>query len=282
MQTIDSYIDRIQHLPPAPQLLPPLLRLLREPDTDMGRVIRLITHDPSLTTNVLRLANSAVFGCGRRVETLDEAVGRLGFETLYRMVVAVCGSRMLGPSQKGYGLDPGQLWQHSVTAAVAAQGVARECGEDESLAFTAGLLHDVGKLVLSQALEGRYAQVAEQVEKFGRSMLAAETALLGVQHAEVGGRLLDRWNFPPSLVQAVWHHHQPGSAGEFARLAACTYAGNMVANLIGQSYGIHALALEGHASAVKSLGLDADRFQRCMIRTQEQFAEVESLVQVGH
>lgn len=282
MQTIDSYLDRIQNLPPAPQLLPPLLRLLREPDTDMARVIRLITHDPSLTTNVLRLANSAVFGCGRRVETLDEAVGRLGFETLYRMVVAVCGSRLLGPSQRGYGFDPGQLWQHSVTAAVAAQLVARECGEDESLAFTAGLLHDVGKLVLSQALEGRYAQVAEQVEKFGRSMLAAETALLGVQHAEVGGRLLDRWNFPPSLVQAVWHHHQPDAAGDFVRLAACTYAGNMIANLIGQSYGIHALALEGHASAVGSLGFDADRFQRCMIRTQEQFAEVESMVQVGH
>ncbi len=282
MQTIDSYLDRIQNLPPAPQLLPPLLRLLREPDTDMARGIRLITHDPSLTTNVLRLANSAVFGCGRRVETLDEAVGRLGFETLYRMVVAVCGSRLLGPSQRGYGFDPGQLWQHSVTAAVAAQLLARECGEDESLAFTAGLLHDVGKLVLSQALEGRYAQVAEQVEKFGRSMLAAETALLGVQHAEVGGRLLDRWNFPPSLVQAVWHHHQPDAAGDFVRLAACTYAGNMIANLIGHSYGIHALALEGHASAVGSLGFDADRFQRCMIRTQEQFAEVESMVQVGH
>jgi HD-like signal output (HDOD) protein len=75
----------------------------------MGRVIRVITHDPALTTNVLRLAYSAVFGCGRRVETLDEAVGRLGFETLCRMVVAVCGPRIRGPSPRGYGLDPGQL-----------------------------------------------------------------------------------------------------------------------------------------------------------------------------
>jgi len=281
MHALDDYIDRIQHLPPAPKLLPPLLQLLRQPDTDMDRVIRLIAHDPSLTASVLRLGNSVAFNRGSPVQSLNEAVGRLGFETLYRLVVAVCGSKMLGPSQAGYGLDPGELWQHSVTAAVATQIIARDCREDESLAFTAGLLHDVGKLVLSQALEGRYRQVAEQVDQFGRSMLEAEKALLGVQHAEIGGRLLARWSFPPSLVQAVWWHHEPASAGDFQRLAACTFAGNMVANLIGQSYGIHALALNGSSDAARLIGLDADRFQHYMIRTQEEFAGVETLVQSG-
>lgn len=281
MQTIDDYIDRIQHLPPAPKVVPPLLQLLRQPDIDTDRVIRLIGLDPSLTASVLRLGNSVAFNRGVAVETLNDAVGRLGFDALYRLVVAVCGSKILGPAQAGYGLDPGELWQHSVTAAVGAQIVAKDCHEDESLAFTAGLLHDVGKLVLSQALEGRYAQVAEQVETLGRSMVEAEQEMLGVQHAEVGGRLLARWSFPASLVQAVWWHHRPAEAGEFQRLAACTFAGNLIANLIGQSYGIHALAVQGNAEAVSILGIGPERFQHYMIRTQEQFLGVETLVQVN-
>ncbi len=282
MQKLDDYINQIEHLPPAPKLLPPLLALLQQPDLDISRVIQLIVHDPALTASVLRLSNSVAFSRGAAVENLGEAIARLGFETVYRLVVTVCGSKMLQPRQAGYALDPGELWQHSVTAAVAAQIVARHCHADPSLAFTAGLLHDLGKLVLSQALEGRYAQVAEQVEQFGRSMLEAEKALLGVQHAEVGARVLARWNFPASLVNAVCYHHQPEAAGAFQRLAACTYAGNMIANLIGQSYGIHALALQGRAEAMTILGISADDFQRYMIRTQEEFQGVEALVQTSN
>lgn len=280
MLELDDYINRVRHLPPAPKLLPPLLALLRQTDIDVSRVIQLIVHDPALTANVLRLSNSAAFNRGEAVENLGDALARLGFETVYRLVVTVCGSKMLSPRQAGYGLDPGELWQHSVTAAVAAQIVARECHEDDNLAFTAGLLHDLGKLVISQALEGRYVQVTEQVEQHGRSLLDAEKAVLGVQHAEIGGRLLHRWNFPPALVQAVTWHHQPAEAGAFQRLAACTYTGNLIANLIGQSYGIHSLALQGRQEPIILLGLGGDGLERCMIRTQEAFEGVEAIVKM--
>ncbi len=280
MQQLDSYIDRIQNLPPAPALLPQLLGLLQQSDINLSRVIQLVVHDPALTASVLRLSNTVAFSRGGRVENLGDAIASLGFETVYRLVVTVCGSKTVSSRQAGYGLAAGELWKHSVTAAVAAQIVAHDCQENESLAFTAALLHDIGKLVLSQALEGRRAEVAEQVEKNGRSLLGAEKALLGVQHAEVGGRLLARWNFPSNLVEAVTWHHQPAAAGAFKRLTGCVCVGNLIANLIGQSYGNHSLAVEGRAEDVAILGINDERFQRYMIRTQEEFEGVEAMVQM--
>lgn len=101
------------------------------------------------------------------------------------------------------------MWKHSVTSAVAAQVVARRIEEDESLVFTAAPLHDIGKIVLAEALELIYYRLVDDALKEQSAMIEKEKKLLGVQHAEIGGRLLSRWNFPPNLVGAVWHHHRP-------------------------------------------------------------------------
>ena len=280
MQGLDDYINRVKTLPPAPRVLPQLLQLLGKPNIDSSRVVDLINYDPVLTTSVIQVCNSAAISGTVPAGDLHAAVTRIGFHEVFRIVAAISGRQTLAAKQKGYGLDQGELWKHSVTAAVAAQLIAREQGDDENVAFTAALLHDIGKIILAEALEHIYTKLIEEVEKHQQTMFETEKKLLGVQHAEVGGRLLARWKFPANLVSAVWFHHQPAAAQPFQRLASCVYLGNMIAYFIGHGYGHHAFAFRGRSEALDILKLSREDLPRLMIQTFDEFATVEALFSI--
>jgi putative nucleotidyltransferase with HDIG domain len=258
-------------------VLSSLLAALSQADTDASQVVQLITFDPSLTANVLKLCNSAYFGAATPASGLDEAVQRIGFNQIYRIVASVSGSRMLSPPQAGYGFAAGELWKHSVAAAVAAQCLAEDLGDDANIIFTAALLHDIGKLVLAGALVDQYPTLVQETEVRQHSLLEAEKTILGVQHAEIGGRLLAQWNFPPNLVGGVWFHHQPSEAGAHDRLAAYVYLGNMIAHFMGYSYGHQAFAFRGRNEALEILSLTPEQLPQIMIATFEGLEVVESL-----
>jgi len=280
MQELDDYIDKVKNLPTAPKILPELLALLEAEDVDSERVVRLIAVDPALTANVLRLCNSAMLAGASPVGDLQEAVTRLGFKQIFQIVAATVGSQALNPAQTGYGINRGELWKHSVTSAVAAQLLAQRSGENQTAVFTATLLHDIGKIVLTEAVEQVYAKLLEDVKDEQTTLLDAEKRLLGVQHAEVGGRLLARWKFPASIVSAVWHHHHPAAAQPHEKLAAHVYLGNMVAYFIGHGYGHQAFAMSGRVEALDLTGIDAATLPHLMIETLEQLKTVEKLFNV--
>lgn len=281
MQELDDYINRVKSLPPAPRILPELLALLRKEDVDADRVVKLIAFDPAITAAVLRLCNSAVFAGAEPAMDLQAAVTRLGFRQVYQLVAAVSGSRMLGAAQKGYGFNGGELWQHSVTAAVAAQLIAQGNGDEESLAFTAALLHDLGKIILAGALEHIYEELVENSQSQQAALIETEKRLLGVQHAEIGGRLLSRWKFPENIVNAVTFHHEPTAATPHQRLAAYVYLGNMVAYFMGHGYGHQAFALRGRAEALEILNLRPEALPKFMIQTFDKLQTVEMMVKVS-
>jgi putative nucleotidyltransferase with HDIG domain len=277
MQELDDYLNRVKHLPPAPRVLPELLGLLGHEDVDTERVVTLIAYDPSITAAVLQLCNSAFYAPAVPIGELSQALTWLGFRQVYQLVAGVIGARTLGQAQAGYGIAPGELWQHSVAAAVAAQIMARKLGDDESVVFTATLLHDLGKIVLSQALEHIYSRLVEETETHQRSLIESEKTLLGVEHAEIGGRLLTRWKFPEAIVNAVWYHHQPKAAAPHERLAAYVYLGNLISHFLGHSYGHQSLALRGRADALELLELSPEALPHYMIETVEQLALVNAL-----
>ncbi len=281
MQELDDYLNKVRNLPPAPRVLPELLTLLREENVDSGRVVSLIGYDPGLTANVLQLCNSAYFGLATPADDLQEAVTRLGFNQVFQLVAAVIGARTMAPAQKGYGIDKGELWRHSVAAAVAAQLIAQDRGEPDTLVYTATLLHDIGKVILSEALEYVYARLIEEIEQNQQPLLDAEKSLLGVQHAEIGGRLLARWHLPAGLVAAVTHHHDPMEAGPHTRLAAHVYLGNMMAHFMGMGYGHQPFAMRGRSEALDILQLTSDDLPRFMIATFEKMAFIDALFHVS-
>ena len=209
MQALDNYINEIKTLPPAPRVLSQLLVLLNEEESHAGQIVELISFDPALTAKVLQRCNNAAAGLGGSISSLDEAVTQVGFNAIYRLVAMVTGETLLGSEQKGYGIAAGEMWEHWVMTAVAAKLMAGKLGGEENVTFTAALLHDIGKLVLGSFLEGSDETVFRRKGPSGISLLEAEKAVLGVEHAEVGGRVMEEWNFPKNLVNAVRHHHNP-------------------------------------------------------------------------
>jgi putative nucleotidyltransferase with HDIG domain len=277
MEALDRIIHQAGKLPPAPRILPELLALLRQQDVDTHAVVRLIMLDPALTAQVLRRCNSARRGLAAPVGDLPNAVLQIGFGEVYRVVAAIVGERTLGAPQPGYGIAQGELWKHCAVAAVAARLIARDLGADDPLVFTAALLHDLGKLVLTTALEAAYAEVIAKTEGERLSLLEAEKAILGVDHAEIGGQLLSRWNFPETLVQAVWRHHDPLRAGHAEQLAAFVHLGDVLAHWLGHGYGHQAYALRCRAEALDILEVTYKDLEQFLIQTADSVEEVLAL-----
>jgi putative nucleotidyltransferase with HDIG domain len=254
MDAIDELLNRVQTLPPAPKLLPQLLAALSDVDADIGRVVELITFDPALTAKVLQVCNSAYHSLSMRVSSVAEAVNRLGFHGVY-MIVAIASSEDLlqvGSSSK---LDPNALWRHLVTSAFAAQLLASRAGEDGNMLFTAGLLHDIGKVPLADVLKGDYDALVTDASLFGRPLAALESASFNLNHAEVGARLLENWTFSPEFVAAVRYHHDSGAGDDHATQAACVELADLLAHSLAASDERNPFAEMEPAPALAVLGL---------------------------
>ena len=278
MQILDDYINRIKSLPPAPRILPQLLGLLNQDDVDAEQIVDLITFDPGLTAKLLQRCNSAASGLSCPVHELSQAVMLLGFNEIYRMVAVVIGEGMMGTAQRGYGIGTGELWEHSATAGLAARVIAEKLGAEADLAFTAGLLHDIGKLVLNSFLEGAYEPVLEQTGVSGKSFVETEKSILGVEHAEVGGRVLARWRFPESLVQAVWHHHDPAQAHPWQQLAGYVYLADLIAHCLGHAGGFQSFAVRGRPEVLEMLEITPREIEGFILQTAAAVEEAHWII----
>ncbi len=279
MQALDNYIREIRTLPAAPRVLSRLLVLLNQEEAHAGQIVELIALDPALTAKVLQCCNNAAAGLGRPVSDLDQAVAQVGFNAIYRMVAMVVGEGLLSAEQEGYGIGMGELWEHSVTTAIAARVIARKLGGDENLAFTAALLHDIGKLVLGSFLEGFQQSVLNQTGPSGLSFLEAEKTILGVEHAEIGGRVLAEWNFPDNLVSAVWHHHNPAQARPHQELASYVHLGDIIAHCLGRAQGYESFALRAQADALQILEIAPKEIETFVLETNAALKECGGMIQ---
>ncbi len=231
MDKIDQLLEGVEKLPPAPKLLPQLMHALSDIDCDMSAVVDMITFDPGLTARLLQMCNSAYFGLPRRVASVSEAVARLGFHEVYHVVAIMSGEKFLRPSNAS-GIDIERMWKHAVITAFAARFVARGIRADPDMLFTAGLLHDIGKVPMAEALKGEYTELITDISLNGRALVALENASFELNHAEVAGRLLDQWKFAPEFIASVRFHHDSAAAGDHAKFAACVEVADALAHTV--------------------------------------------------
>ena len=233
MQQFRAEVVARKNLPTIPTVLARILQLADSESTSGKELIAVIEHDQALTGKMLRLANSAFFGQSRRVATIPRAVVLLGFSTVRNLALGVKVWDTLGAGIGRNRLE--QLWAHAVAVGVAAKTLAaRLRAGDPDEAFTAGVLHDVGRLILAMRFREEYWQSvgsAGEAEAIERK----EAVTLGVDHAEVGGWILEAWSLPPAIVETVRSHHagdaRPGVPGLLAvadRLVAWTDLGTGV------------------------------------------------------
>jgi len=277
----DHYIDLVQHLPPAPTIAIELLGLFDDPDRDIDRIVELIGLDPSLTLEVLKRCGKATAGAGMETADMFEIITRLGFYEVYCVVASVVGARAMAIGKPKSVLDTGTLWRHSVVTAVAAAVLARYLKETEAIAFTAGLLHDIGKLVLVSVEHSRYADIISQTGAFGPNFAEAEQSAFGVSHAHIGARLLSRWGLPEDVTVATLHHHNaPELAEPYQRLAAMINLANSLAQQVVEPKADLSELLARHADAMILLQLKADDIPILIKQTQKDLQRVQGLLEM--
>jgi putative nucleotidyltransferase with HDIG domain len=277
MNQIDVVLDTMEDLPPAAEVMPQLLRELERDDMDLSRAVDLIAFDPALTAKLLQTCNSAFYFRGARVSDAAEAVQRLGFHAVYTIVAVASAGQLLQPSLSREGIDPSALWRHSVTTAFASQFVAEDLRLDTSILFTAGLLHDLGKVILAQAFKGDYARLIGESKKSGTALVDLERAEYGVDHAEAGALAMERWSFPPDLIAAVRFHHDPAGAAELKRFAGSVNLADMLAHALdGETSDKQPLA-ERAADTLVLLRLTPKNLDHCAERVNENVEFVQAM-----
>jgi HD-like signal output (HDOD) protein len=212
--SIEEVCAMALRLPSAPSLMPRLISVLEDSNSGAEEIERIIQLDPALTASTLRLANSAYFGSGRAVESVAEAVIRLGQREIYRLAALALVNRWDSGSGRGaYGGDPGDFCRHALCVALAAEALAEKGGRiDPQTAYTAGLVCDMGKLAVAHACGTFFAAIRARQEQNGCTWIQAERDILGYDHAQVGARLLASWRFPSALVTAAEYSYRPSNA----------------------------------------------------------------------
>lgn len=215
--TIESILNKVDELPELPQIAIQVMKVVNEPESTVNDLSNVVSKDQALTAKVLRLCNSAFYGVSRHIITVTDAVGILGFNTIKSLVLLATTYNTVQKGLVGYGLKPGELWEHSINSAQTSRYIAKIVQakghillpiKDLEEAFIAGLLHDIGKIVLNQhALSEIYRANNLSVLK-GIPLYMAEQQILSFDHAMVGGALAEKWNFPILLVDAIKLHHQ--------------------------------------------------------------------------
>ncbi|MBL0716185.1 MAG: zinc-ribbon domain-containing protein [Desulfosarcina sp.] len=243
-------LRQLKDLPPMPQIVFKARQLLIDPEAEIRDLSTLLESDQAIATKVLKLANSAYYGLSGKVSSIRHASSLLGFKALGQLISMVGTSAVLGKTLTGYDLDSAVTWRHSLMAASASRILAKIKNPDlENDAFAAGLIHDVGKLVLDRHVDSRKEEF-ERLTNGGRnSMLVAEQQILGLDHAEIGFEVCKHWNIPESISGAIKFHHQP-SKSDNDELAYIVFMANSIANI--------AKALEDTESTMAQMdGLDA-------------------------
>ncbi len=229
MGTIHDILTSIESLEPFPPVAVQIFQLALLDDALPSQLVEIIETDPGVTTKVLRLANSAAFGPRVEVASLHDAANRLGTRILTSMVwTSIAQGFYAGLGQSNQGSNR-QLWEEVATNAIASRMIAAAGGKvDPHMAFTLGLVQNIGHLILDRFLVSERESIQREIDN-GKSPINAERAVLGIHHAELGARLAKRWSFPAVLVQAIRYHHAPHRAGEHKTAAAIGNVGEAFA-----------------------------------------------------
>ena len=237
--TLDELVNEIAELQPLPTVAAQILSITEDDRFSAHELATLIASDQALTAKMLRLANSAYYTFPRRIVTVREAVVLLGFRAVRSATLVSC---VIGAAPRSTNISYGSFWQFSMCVGMLSEVLSRAENAHQDHAFTAGVLHNIGRLALDQHVPEIFGQVIEQARAQGVSIHDAERSMLGFTDAEVGGALTLHWNFPPELVDAVANHAQPPSAAiDPTSLVAFTVRARAFARAYGLNDGVELL-----------------------------------------
>jgi len=278
MSNMDKILARVGDIQPLPDTVVKLINVINDPSSTMHDILESVRYDQAVTSQMLRLCNSAYFGLSREVHSLEDAILLLGAMKVLQMVMAVHSNSLLSGAQSGYGLEPGVLWKHSVGVALTSTMVAERCKvPNTNLVFTAGLLHDIGKVILNEQVGNEFIEIVRQVNVNGLSFSEAEQEIIGFSHEEIGGRIAEKWQLPRAIVRCIRYHHSPQALSEPDRLVDVVYLANCICLLLGVGLGADNLCYRANNEVMERHGLVESDLEQVGANMMTELKRIEDI-----
>lgn len=279
---LQEITNKIDELPPISPNTSSILNLVAQSDYTVKELQKLIELDISLTTNCLRLVNSAAFGLRSPINSIERAISFLGSKNILNLLINNSFGGVYSSPLDGYFCNQNALWEHSLRTAIAARLLAGALSQSESadIAYTAGLLHDIGKVVIEGFLT-KYSDKYEKllVENDGVDFASIEFTLLKINHMEVGLQMATKWKLPEVLKAAIRFHHSPGEAPiEHRSICLLVHLGDILAMIGGFGTGVDSLVYSVDPLVEEKFKLDMHAQERLLLDIDEEFNKANDMI----
>ena len=275
-QLKNRIMKSLDALPPMHEVVTKAQEIMADPNSDIEDLAVIIETDQSIVVRILKLINSAYYGLGREISSIRQACSLLGFRTLQEIIITVGVSNVLGRKLKGYEFDSGELWLHSIATGFCSRILAeRKNNELVNDAYTGGLLHDVGKIILDQYVLEKKDAFKDFLKDETRMVLDAEKFILGFDHGEIASDVCRKWNIPENVIRAIQYHHYP-SLSEGSELAHIVHTADYLVRLSGLGYEDDDLMCELEEGALEFLGFKRDIFSDITFQILEYVQKLDN------
>ena len=233
-EKLQNIIMTTRDLPAMPQVASKVLELSSDPNTSAKQLQQVISDDQAMTARILKIANSALYSCSRKIKTLTEAIVMLGFNSIRSLVVTSAARNLYNTRTSQTGLKERLLWEHSIGCAFACRIMVSETKPAiTEEAFLAGLMHDIGKLVLNIQTPEMFDQIVQVVYNENRSFALTEQEIFGFDHTHVGALLVNKWKLSPILEEVIRNHHNEAALSPEAPLLLYLDLSNKLCHKLG-------------------------------------------------
>jgi putative nucleotidyltransferase with HDIG domain len=271
MSALDRFFDQTSMLPPAPRVVSDLIARFDDPRVDIRTISNMLSRDPVLVAKILRMANSSYYGVSGTIGSVDDAVKLLGLIQV-QVIVITCG--VAGGFSKVKGLSLAEFWKTSLLAGFIARALAMQTTQNPNLAFTAGLMHNIGQLLIHIGFPEAGVELEKTAEQgdFNRRRLA-EKEVLGVDHCEIGAELARRWNFPATIVEGIRYYAEPDVEGA-SPLARLIFVAATIAHALTREVDVNAAIAAIPPATMHALAIDPSSLPKQVEGFRNLVAEV--------
>ncbi len=267
---LHKIIMSTRDLPAMPQVASKVLELSSDPNTSAAQLQQVISDDQAMTARILKIANSAMYSCSRKIKTLTEAIVMLGFNSIRSLVVTSAARNLYNTRKSRSGLKERLLWEHSIGAGFACRLMAQKYAPAlTEEAFLAGLMHDIGKLVLNIRTPEKFDEIVQVVYNENLSFHVTEQEHFGFTHAEVGALLVKKWKLSPVMEDVIKNHHNAESISSENPLLLFLDLSNQLCHKLGIGFSDEPDLNLIDSPANKILGLTEESFAEITTKLQE-------------
>jgi HD-like signal output (HDOD) protein len=280
MKDIRKVIKDIDVLQPIPPVAGKISDLAEQMNSSIPAIADLIINDPSITANLLKICNSAYFGFSRKVESIRDAICLLGIDKVVDLALMDSLSVDHRKDHDGYGLGEGELWRHAVLSAHAAKILAKRNGvsHNTNRIFTAALLKDIGKLILSRFVAFSFEKINILVHSHGYSFDEAEKEIIGINHEELGALVAGNWQFDEKLVFIIQNHHLTDESARNDIETCLVYLADIICMIMGMGTGVDGLSYRFYSDVLRRMALTEKDLQAIIAEIGENWEKIECLL----